>query len=323
MQILYPEIKPYKQHTLAVSDIHTLHIEECGDPDGIPILFIHGGPGAGFSKHDRRFFNPERYRIILLDQRGAGRSTPHADLTDNTTAHLIDDLDTVRQHLGVAKWVLFGGSWGSTLALLYAQAFPEKVLGMILRSIFLARQKDLHWFYQDGASNVFPDYWEEYLHPIPEEERGNLMTAYYQKLTGDNELAKMAAAKAWSTWEGRCATLRPNPEIVHALASPHMAVSLARIEAHYFVNNAFIQENQILNNADKLKGIPGTIIHGRYDMVCPLDNAYELHKVWPESELQIIRDAGHSSHEPGIIDALVKATETMAREISGEKGPIC
>lgn len=323
MQILYPEIKPYKQHTLAVDDTHTLHIEECGDPDGIPILFIHGGPGAGFNKHDRRFFDPERYRIILLDQRGAGRSTPHADLTDNTTTHLIEDLDTVRQHLGVAKWVLFGGSWGSTLALLYAQAFPEKVLGMILRGIFLARQKDLHWFYQDGASNVFPDYWEEYLHPIPEEERGNLIQAYYQKLTGDNELAKMAAAKAWSTWEGRCATLRPNPEIVHAFASPHMAVSLSRIEAHYFANNVFIEENQILNNAYKLQGIPGTIVHGRYDMVCPLDNAYELHKLWTDSELHIIRDAGHSSHEPGIIDALVKATDTMAREISGENGPIC
>ncbi len=323
MQILYPEIKPYAEHTLDVDDIHSLHIEECGDPQGIPVAFIHGGPGAGCSKHDRRFFDPERYRIILIDQRGAGRSTPHAELTHNSTDKLIEDMEAIRQHLGVAKWVLFGGSWGATLGLLYAQAYPEKVLGMILRGIFLARKKDLHWFYQDGARTIFPDYWQDYIQPIPEDERGEMINAYYKKLTGDNELAKMAAAKAWSLWEGRCATLRPNPEVVTTFSNLHMAVSLARIEAHYFVNQAFIEENQILNHADKLEGIPGTIIHGRYDIVCPLDNAYELHKKWLSSELHIIRDAGHSSHESSIIDALIKASDSMAKDISGENNPIC
>lgn len=323
MQILYPEIKPFAEHALEVDEIHTLHLEECGDPKGIPVLFIHGGPGAGCSKHDRRFFDPERYRIILLDQRGAGRSTPHAELQNNSTDKLIEDIETVRQHLGIAKWVLFGGSWGSTLGLLYAEAFPEKVLAMIFRGIFLAREKDLHWFYQDGAGSIFPDYWQDYILPIPEAERGTMIAAYYKKLTGDNELAKMAAAKAWSLWEGRCATLRPNPEVVTTFSNPHMAVSLARIEAHYFLNRTFMEENQILDNASKLENIPGIIIHGRYDIVCPLTNAFELHQKWQDSELQIIRDAGHSSHEASIIDALIKATDSVAKDISGENNPIC
>jgi proline iminopeptidase len=318
MTPLFPEIKPYQRHELPVDAIHTLYIDESGDPHGIPILFVHGGPGAGCGKYDRRFFDPQKYRIILFDQRGSGRSSPHAELANNTTQDLIDDIEKIRNHLGVEKWALFGGSWGSTLSLLYAQQYPQHVLGLILRGIFLCRQKDLDWFYQEGASRLFPDYWQDYLHPIPEAERGQMMQAYYQRLTGDNELAKMGAAKAWSLWEGRCATFRPHQSVIDAFSKPHLALSLARIEAHYFVNNAFIDENAILENAHKLEGIPGTIVHGRYDAVCPLDNAYELQNRWPGSELHIIRDAGHSSHEPSITDALVKATNELAERISGE-----
>jgi len=290
MTPLYPEIKPYQRHELKVDDTHTLYIDESGIPDGIPLLFVHGGPGGACGKYDRRFFDPERYRIILFDQRGAGRSTPHSELTDNTTEHLIEDIEKIRNFLNIDKWVLFGGSWGSTLSLLYAQRYPEKVEAMILRGIFLCRNKDLHWFYQEGASRLFPDYWQDFIQPIPEAERDNFISAYYKRLTGDNEIAKMAAAKAWSLWEGRCATLRPSTDIVSSFSSPHRALSLARIEAHYFINNCFVEENQILNNVDKLAGIPATIVHGRYDSVCPLDNAVELHKAWADSELHIIRD---------------------------------
>lgn len=318
MQILYPEIKPYAQHELSVDDIHTLYIEECGVSDGIPVVFVHGGPGAGCGIHDRRFFDPEKYRIILFDQRGAGRSQPHAELENNTTQHLVADMEVIRQYLDVDKWVVFGGSWGSTLGLLYAQAYPENILGLILRGIFLCRDRDLEWFYQAGADRIFPDYWADFIAPLNEEERKNIMQAYYKRLTNSNEIAKMAAAKAWSVWEGRCATLRPNPEVVSAFSEPHMALSLARIEAHYFVNKAFIEPNQILENIDKLKNIPGIIVHGRYDMVCPLDNAQALYRNWEEAELQIIRDAGHSAREPSIVDALVKATDEMARRLSGE-----
>lgn len=318
MQLLYPEIKPYARHDLSVDDTHTLYVEECGDPEGVPILFVHGGPGAGASGYDRRFFDPEKFRIVIFDQRGSGRSKPHAELSNNTTQDLVSDIEKIREKLGIEKWCLFGGSWGSTLSLLYAEAHPERVSGLILRGIFLCRDADLHWFYQHGAHHVFPDYWQDFIKPIPEDERDDLMQAYYKLLTGDNELAQMAAAKAWSKWEGQCATLRPNNDVVNAYTDPHMATSLARIEAHYFVNNAFIEANQIIENAKKLEGIPGIIIHGRYDMVCPLDNAFTLHQAWPESELQIIRDAGHSAHEPSIVDALVKATNEMARLIGGE-----
>ena len=313
MQVLYPDIRTYAEHRLKVDDIHTLYIEESGNPQGLPVLFVHGGPGAGCGKYDRRFFDPEVYRIILFDQRGAGRSTPHAELENNTTPHLLGDMEAIREFLQIEKWVLFGGSWGSTLSLLYAEAHPERVMALILRGIFLCRQQDLHWFYQAGADRIFPDYWREFAATIPPEEQGDLMQAYYKRLTGSNELAKMAAAKAWSTWEGRCATLRPNPDVVHVFSEPHMALSLARIEAHYFVNKAFIEPDQIIKNAAKLTGIPGIIIHGRYDIVCPLDNATALHEVWPDAELHIIRDAGHSSHEPSIADALVKATNEIAK----------
>jgi proline iminopeptidase len=312
MHSLYPAIKPYKSASLPVGNGHVLYIEESGDPDGLPVLFVHGGPGAGTSAEDRRFFDPEKYRIILFDQRGAGRSTPHAELAHNTTQDLVDDIERIRKHFAIEQWVLFGGSWGSTLSLLYAQQHPSRVLGMILRGIFLCRSSDLAWFYQYGASQVFPDYWADFIDPIEVGERADMISAYYRLLTGDNELAKMNAAKHWSIWEGRCATLKPNSDIVDVFSNAHLALSLARIEAHYFTNNCFINENQILDNIEALFGIPAVIIHGRYDMVCALDNAACLERAWPDAKLQIVRDAGHASRDPGNLDALVRATDEMA-----------
>ena len=313
MMTLYPELKPYARHRLAVQAPHELYLEESGDPEGIPVLFVHGGPGIGCDSKSRRFFDPERYRIILFDQRGAGRSTPHAELENNHTQALVEDIEAIREYLGIEQWVLFGGSWGATLSLVYAQAHAKRVMGLILRGIFLCRDQDLQWFYQRGASQIFPDYWEDFIHPIPQSQRGNYIAAYYKLLTGNNELARMSAAKSWSLWEAHCATLRPNHEVVKHFCDPHRALALAGIEAHYFVNKTFIEENQILKNAAKLAGIPGIIVHGRYDMICTLDNAVSLHNVWPDSQLNIIRDAGHASSEPSITDALVRATRDMAR----------
>jgi proline iminopeptidase len=312
MLMLYPEIKAYASHRLPVEAPHEIYLEESGDPQGIPVLFVHGGPGAGCDPRNRCFFDPERYRIILFDQRGAGQSTPHAELSQNNTQGLVDDIERIREHLDIERWILFGGSWGSTLSLLYAQQQPKRVMALILRGIFLARQADVSWLFQAGASRLFPDYWEDYVRPVAKSERTDMVTAYYQLLTGDNEVARMAAAKAWAGWEARCATLRPNLEIVEHFVDPHIALALARIEAHYFVNHSFIRENQIIEDVAKLEGIPGTIVHGRYDTVCPLDNAFELHRHWKESELHIVRDAGHAASEPGITDALIRATRRMA-----------
>lgn len=312
MRPLYPDINPYRSTHLAVGDGHSLYLEECGNPAGIPVLFIHGGPGGGCNASHRRFFNPEKYRILLFDQRGCGRSTPHACLEQNTTAHLIDDMEQIRTHLGIEQWLLFGGSWGSTLALAYAETFPEAVCGMILRGIFLCREADIQWFYQHGASALFPDYWQDYLAPIPEAERADLLTAYHRRLTSDNELARMAAAKAWSVWEGRCSTLQPNPDVVEHFADPHFALAMARIEAHYFINSAFLEPNQLLRDAGRLRDIPITLVHGRYDVVCPLEQAFALHQALPHAQLHVIRDAGHSAFEPGIIDNLIQATDQFA-----------
>ena len=318
MMTLYPEIKPYAQHRLPVEAPHELYVEESGDPDGIPVLFVHGGPGGGCSSKNRCFFDPERYRIILFDQRGAGQSTPHAALELNDTQRLVADIEAIREHLGIKQWLLFGGSWGATLSLVYAQAHAERVLGLILRGVFLCRDQDLHWFYQHGASQVFPDYWEDYIHPIAKSKRDDFIAAYYELLTGENELARMGAAKAWSLWEAHCATLRPSHELVEHLGEPHTALAMARIEAHYFINQAFLEPNQIIKQAHKLSGIPGIIVHGRYDMICTLDNAVSLHNAWPESQLNIIRDAGHASSEPSITDALVRATRDMVRRLRPE-----
>lgn len=313
MLTLYPPIQPYATHQLAVEEPHVLYVEESGTPTGLPVLFLHGGPGAGCSDFNRRFFDPEKYRIILFDQRGAGLSTPHAHLENNTTQALVQDIESIRTLLNIERWVLFGGSWGATLALVYAQTYPERVLNMVLRGIFLCRHEDLYWFYQDGASRIFPDYFEAFIEPLDLDERKNIIAAYYKRLTGDNDIARMAAAKAWALWEGSCSTLEPSTQVVDAFTHPHTAMSLARIESHYFMNNTFLTSNQILDNASALQGIPGTIVHGRYDIVCPLNNALSLHKAWPGSELHIIRDAGHSSTEPGIINALVCTTNRIAQ----------
>lgn len=315
MHTLYPAIKPYATHNLQVDSIHELYVEECGSPDGIPVLFVHGGPGGGCSKMDRRFFDPEKYRIVLFDQRGAGRSKPHAELKDNSTNLLVEDIEAIRTTLAIERWILFGGSWGSTLSLLYAQAHPKRVMAMILRGIFLSRQKDLDWTYcEGGAGQIFPDQWQDFLAPIPAGEREDMIEAYHQRLFGDNELARMNAAKHWAMWEGRIATLRPNQEVIDHCADPHLALAMSRIECHYFKNKSFIKENQIIGNMNLVARIPGIIIHGRYDMVCPLENAWELSQHWPEAELHIVRDAGHASLEPGIIDALVRATNDFARK---------
>ncbi len=312
----YPAIKPYVTHSLAVDTLHTLYVEECGNPDGLPVLFVHGGPGAGCEPWHRRFFDPEVWRIVLFDQRGCGRSTPHAELRDNMTQDLVADIERIRTHLGIERWAVFGGSWGSTLGLVYAETHPERVTGLILRGIFLCRPEEIRWFYQEGASWLFPDYWEEYLRPIPEDERGDLVAAYYRRLTGEDEIARMAAAKAWSRWEGKTSNLLPRKEVVDHFSEPFTALSLARIECHYFMNDTFLAPDQILRDAHRLADIPGVIVHGRYDAVCPLKNAWDLHQAWPRAELRVIPDAGHSALEPGIVDALVRATVDLSRRLA-------
>jgi proline iminopeptidase len=316
MHILYPDTHPYVQHSLAVESPHVLHVEECGNPSGIPVLFVHGGPGAGCEPYHRRFFDPQRYRIILFDQRGCGRSTPHASLENNTTQALVADMEAIREQLKLDRWLLFGGSWGSTLSLVYAETHPERVLGLVVRGIFLCRPQEIAWFYQQGASRLFPDYWQEYLAPIPEAEHGDLLHAYHRRLTGEDEMARMAAAKAWSLWEGKTATLRPSESVIDHFGNPFTALSLARIECHYFVNDSFLEPDQILRYASRLHGIPGVIVHGRYDVVCPVENAWQLSQAWSDAQLKIIGDAGHAASEPGIINALVQATDDFADQLA-------
>jgi proline iminopeptidase len=315
-QIFFPQGKPRLDFQLDVGDGHGLYVEESGNPAGLPAIFLHGGPGSGCEAYHRRFFDPDRYRIILFDQRGSGRSTPHAELEANTTAHLVSDIERIRAHLAIDQWIVFGGSWGSTLGLAYAQTHPDRVLGLILRGIFLCRDEDIHWFYQEGASRVFPEYWQDYLAPIPEAERGDMVSAYHRRLFGADEVSRMAAAKAWSLWEGRTASLQTNPTVIAHFDDPFVALSLARIECHYFLNHAFLEQNQLLRDADRLAGIPGVIVHGRYDMICPVDQAIALHQAWPAAKLEIVPDAGHSASEPGIARALVQATQEMAERFS-------
>ncbi|MEH6649568.1 MAG: prolyl aminopeptidase [Motiliproteus sp.] len=316
MLTLFPEIQPNQHQLLPVDDRHSLYLEESGNPQGQPVLFVHGGPGGGTSEFNRRFFDPEKYRIIVFDQRGCGRSTPHAELRDNTTTHLIADIEAIRLHLGIESWLLFGGSWGSTLSLLYAQAHPERVNGLILRGIFLCRDQDIRWFYQEGANHIFPDHWVEYSAQIPEAEQHDFLSAYYRLLTSDNEIARMSAAKAWSGWEARCSTLNPSSSLHSHFSDPHVALAMARIESHYFINHSFIESNQILDDADKIVHIPTIIVHGRYDIVCPVNQAVALHARLPDAELHIVRDAGHSALEPGITDNLIKATNQFALRLA-------
>lgn len=322
MRTLYPDSTPYVMHRLAVTPPHVLHIEECGDPAGIPVLFVHGGPGAGCEDYHRRFFDPARYHIILFDQRGAGRSTPHAGLEYNTTQALVADMEAIRTHLGIDRWLVFGGSWGSTLSLVYAETHPERVSGLVLRGIFLCRTHEIQWFYQEGASRVFPDLWEDYLAVIPEAERDDLVSAYHRRLTGGDELGRLSAARAWSVWEGRTATLMPSHDVVDHFADPYVALSLARIECHYFMHDSFLAPDQILRDARRLHDIPGVIVQGRYDMVCPAQSAWALHRAWPQAALHIVADAGHSATEPGIIDALVRATDAFAKRLGGPPGTV-
>ena len=316
MRALFPPIKPSKKHNVKVGGDHELYVEESGAQNGIPILFVHGGPGAGTSEDCRRFFDPEYYRIILFDQRGCGKSTPHLSLENNTTQDLIDDIEKIREHLKVDKWILFGGSWGSTLSLVYAQTHSDKVLGLILRGIFLCRPHDLSWFYQDGAKRIYPDKWQEFVDIIPQDERDNVIQAFHKRLIGQDELMRMNAAKHWSLWEAQCATLDPNPELEEQFSHPHMAMSLACIEAHYFINDCFLEADQIIRDASRIKDIPTIIVHGRYDIVCPLDNALALKDRLPHAELDIIRDGGHSAFEPGISDALLHATKRFVSLVS-------
>jgi proline iminopeptidase len=312
---LHPPIRPYATHRLVADGIHTLYVEESGNRRGTPAVFLHGGPGAGCESTHRRFFDPERYRIVLFDQRGSGRSTPHAELEENTTWHLVSDMERIREALGIDRWLVFGGSWGSTLALAYAQTHPERVLALVVRGIFLCRDQEIDWFYRKGANWVFPDWWEDFIAPIPVAERDDLLSAYFRRLTGSDEVARMAAAKAWSIWEGRTATLLPNPDVQAFFAHPHVALSLARIEAHYFVNHAFLEPNQLLRDSHRMADIPGVIVQGRYDLICPLRSAWELHRAWPAAELRIVPDAGHGAFERGIRSALVEATDRFAREL--------
>ncbi|MCB1722496.1 MAG: prolyl aminopeptidase [Chromatiaceae bacterium] len=314
MRDLYPEIEPFHSEQLAVDDVHTLYVEQVGSPGGLPALFLHGGPGAGCEPYHRRFFDPKRYRVVLFDQRGAGRSTPHAELDRNDTWALVDDIERIREHLGIRRWLVFGGSWGSTLALAYAERHPERVEALVLRGIFLCRPHEIAWFYQQGASRVFPDYWEDFVAPIDPERRDDMVAAYHALLTGEDELRRLVAARAWSVWEGRTATLLPNQQVTDHFANAHVALSLARIECHYFMRDAFLRPNQLLDDASRLATIPGVIVHGRYDAICPLENAWQLHRAWPGSELAVVADAGHSASEPGIRRQLVAATDRFASQ---------
>ncbi|MGK0269647.1 MAG: proline iminopeptidase [Cocleimonas sp.] len=321
MSDLFPPIKKNHSFYLNVDtetgngadEKHEIYVEECGNPEGQPVVFLHGGPGAGCEAYHRQLFDPEKYRIVLFDQRGCGRSKPHASLINNTTDHLIADIEMIRVHLEVTKWVVAGGSWGSTLALAYAQTHPNVVRGLIVRGIFLSTPKEVHWFYQEGASQIYPDYWEDFLQPIPPEEQDNLVLAYHKRLTGENEIARMRAAKAWSLWEARTASLQPKNSLLDHFGDPKTALSVARIETHYFINNGFFEPDQLLNNMDRIQNIPGFIIHGRYDMICTIKQAFDLHKAWPQSELFVIQNAGHSAGEQGISSALIKASNDMLK----------
>lgn len=310
----YPEIEPYNTGMLKVSELHTISFEEVGNPQGRPIVFVHGGPGGGIDASMRRFFDPKLWRVVLFDQRGCGKSTPFSELRDNTTWDSVRDMEKLRQHLKIDKWAVFGGSWGSTLALAYAAKHSERVLSLILRGIFLLREKEIRWFYQEGASFLFPDAWAKYLEPIPVEERGDLLSAYHKRLTSADPQVRRRAATAWSVWEGSTSKLYFDPKFVERFAGDEFADAFSRIECHYFMNKGFFEEDGwLLKQVDKIRHIPAWIVQGRYDVVCPATSAYELHQAWPEAQLHIIADAGHSASEPGIRSKLIEACDHFAR----------
>jgi proline iminopeptidase len=310
---LYPEIEPYQSGHLEVGDGHKLYWELCGNPHGKPVVFLHGGPGGGSSPSHRRQFDPKRYNILVFDQRGCGRSTPHANLEGNTTWHLVEDIERLRELVGVERWMVFGGSWGSTLALAYAQKHPERVTELVLRGIFLFDQYEIDWLYKEGANSIYPDKWDEFIALIPEAERDELVEAYRKRLTGNDPDVQLAAAKAWSKWEGETVTLLPHPEVIEEFTEPEKAIAVARIENHYMHHRGWFEDGQLLRDAGRLSGIPGVIVQGRHDSCTPPKAAWALKKAWPEVELNIIPDGGHLYNEPGVLDGLIRATDRFAR----------
>jgi proline iminopeptidase len=313
MRELYPPREPYNEGKLKVSDLHTIHFEESGNPEGKPIVLLHGGPGGGCPPFYRQYFDPEKWRLVMFDQRGCGQSKPHAELQENTTWDLVNDIEKLREYLNIQQWVVFGGSWGSTLSLAYSQTHPERCKGLILRGIFMLRQKEIRWFYQEGASYIFPDAWEEYVKPIPLNERDDMLTAYYQRLTSPDAQIRLEAARAWSIWEGSTSRLFPDLDFKQKFGIDAFAEAFARIECHYFINNGFIEpEDKLLLNIDRIRKIPAAIVQGRYDVVCPMMSAWELHRAWPEAEFIVVADAGHSMSEPGIRTCLIEATDKFA-----------
>jgi len=313
MRELYLPRQPYNEGELKVSDLHTLHFEESGNPEGKPIVLLHGGPGGGCPPFYRQYFDPEKWRLVMFDQRGCGQSKPHAELQENTTWDLVNDIEKLREYLNIHQWVVFGGSWGSTLSLAYSQTHPDRCKGLILRGIFMLRQKEIRWFYQEGASYIFPDAWEEYVKPIPINERDDLLTAYYQRLTSPDDQIRLEAARAWSIWEASTSRLFPDLDLKQKFGIDAFAEAFARIECHYFINKGFIDpEDKLLLNIDRIRKIPAVIVQGRYDVVCPMMSAWELHRAWPEAEFIVVANAGHSMSEPGIRTCLIEATDKFA-----------
>lgn len=313
---LFPPRQPYRSGRLKVSRLHTLYYEECGNPKGLPLVFLHGGPGAGTNPRHRRYFDPRTWRAVLFHQRGCGQSTPHAELRENTTWDLVADIERLREHLGIDRWVVFGGSWGSTLALAYAETHPRCVAGLVLRGIFLLRRGELEWLYQEGASQLFPDAWERYLEPIPPRERGDLMRAYHRRLTSRDPRVRLRAARAWTLWEAATSTLLPDPGALRSMGRPRFAEAFARIESHYFAHRGFLKrDDQLLRGVAKIRHIPAAIVQGRYDVVCPVRSAWDLHRAWPEARFVLVPDAGHSMHEPGIRSALIGELALLARRL--------
>jgi proline iminopeptidase len=316
MRDLYPEITPYNDFKLPVSDLHSIYVQEVGNPKATPVIFLHGGPGGGCGDDYRRYFDPRKWRIILFDQRGCGKSTPFAELKENTTWNLVDDIEKIRTHLGISKWFVFGGSWGSTLSLSYGISHPEKCLGLILRGIFLLRKKEIQWFYQEGASKLYPDAWEKYLSPIAPSDRHDLVAAYYKILTGDDEQLKIKAARSWSVWEASTSKLTQSEDLMDSFDEDHFAQAFARIECHYFTNNGFFDtDNWILDNVNKISHIPTWIVHGRYDVVCPVESAWDLKKQLPNAKLYIMQNSGHSLSEPEIKDKIIEITDSLGGAI--------
>lgn len=313
MKTLYPEIEPFNEFSLDVGNGHNIHVEQCGNPEGASVVFLHGGPGGGIQPSYRQYFDPKKYHIVLFDQRGCGKSTPFANLEHNTTWDLVEDINRIKNHLKISKWSVFGGSWGSTLALAYAQAYPQDVNALFLRGIFLLRKKEVDWFYQEGASKIFSDTWEQFLSPIEEDKRGDLLSAYHEILTGDDKQKQIEAAKCWSVWEASASKLIQNKDLMEDFSDPEFAIAFARIECHFFKNKGFLDtDNYLIKNAHKLKDIPTIIVQGRYDIVCPVESAWELSKAMPHAKLVIIDDAGHSLSEKGITSELISATDRYA-----------